>query len=400
MTFLADRLFHIHPSPTLAMNARAAQLKAEGINVISLSAGEPDFDTPDFIKDGAKKAIDLGFTKYTAVDGVPDLKKAIQAKFLNDNGLSYTLNEITVGNGGKQILFNALIATLNPDDEVIICAPYWVSYPDIVHLFSGKPVVVACQEAHQFKITAAQLSAAITPKTKWLILNSPSNPTGELYSATELEEIAIVLRQHSHVHILSDDIYEYLVYNNQSFTSILSVAPDLKERTLLLNGVSKSYAMTGWRIGYGAGPAPLIKAMSMLQSQSTSNASSISQAAAITALTHNHDFMSQWREVFQRRRDLCVQAFNEIPGLSCRCPSGAFYLYINCADLMGKKTPQGNIISTDTLLAEYLLDAGRVAVVSGEAFGLSPYFRISYATSDDLLIEAAKRIRIAIHDLL
>lgn len=400
MTFLADRLFHIQPSPTLAMNARAAQLKAEGINVISLSAGEPDFDTPDFIKDGAKKAIDQGFTKYTAVDGVPDLKKAIQAKFLNDNGLKYDLNEITVGNGGKQILFNALMATLNPDDEIIICAPYWVSYPDIVHLFSGKPVIVACQEAYQFKITAAQLSAAITPKTKWLILNSPSNPTGELYSATELAEIAFILRQHPHVHILSDDIYEYLVYDNQSFTSILSVAPDLKERTLLLNGVSKSYAMTGWRIGYGAGPAPLIKAMSMLQSQSTSNASSISQAAAITALTQNHDFMPQWRDVFQRRRDLCVQAFNEIPGLSCRCPSGAFYLYINCADLMGKKTPQGHTISTDTLLAEYLLDAGRVAVVSGEAFGLSPYFRISYATSDDLLIEAAKRIRTAVCALL
>lgn len=326
---LAKRLQQIQPSPTLTATAKAAQLRSSGYDVISLGAGEPDFDTPVHIRQAAKLALDQGLTKYTPVDGMPALKKAVQGKFLRDNQLNYELNQITTGNGGKQILFNALMATLNSGDEVIIPAPYWVSYPDMVLLFEGSPVVVACQEQSGFKLTPDQLESAITPRTKWLILNSPSNPTGEVYSKEELEALAVVLRRHPHVLVMIDDIYEYLVYDAQKFYNLAMIAPDLKERTLIVNGVSKSYSMTGWRLGYGAGPKELIQAMTMIQSQSTSNACSISQAAAIAGIEGDQSFLNDWRQQYQARRDKCVAAFNVIPGLSCRTPGGAFYLYIN-----------------------------------------------------------------------
>ena len=399
MTFLAHRLSSIKPSATLTITAKAAQLKQQGHDVITLSTGEPDFDTPFPIKQAAREAIEKGLTKYTAVDGMPQLKKAIQQKFHRDNNLNYNLDEITVGNGGKQILFNALMATLNPKDEVIICAPYWVSYPDIVYLFEGIPTIVQAGAENNFKITATQLQAAITPFTKWFILNSPCNPTGAVYTPEELKALACVLEKNPHVYILSDDIYEYLIYGNSIFTSILEVAPFLKERTLVLNGVSKSYAMTGWRIGYGAGPSNLIKAMTMLQSQSTSNACSISQAAAIEALQGNHHFLKDWKIIFERRRNFSIKEFNTIAGLSCTQSPGAFYLYINCFDLMGKTTPAGTVLKTDSDFAHYLLETAQVAVVCGEAFGLSPYFRISYATSDDLLKKAITRIASAVESL-
>ncbi len=400
MTFLAHRLQNVKPSPTLAMNAKAAAMKAEGRNILSLSAGEPDFDTPEFIKEAAREAMVQGLTKYTAVDGLPALKKAIQKKFLRDNNLSYELSEIMVGNGGKQIIFNALMATINPGDQVIIPAPYWVSYPDMVALFGGCPQFVDCGIDQNFKITPSQLEKAITPHTKWLILNSPSNPTGEVYTRKEITELAHVLRRHPHVHIMSDDIYEYLVYGEAHFISILEVAPDLKDRTLIVNGVSKSYSMTGWRIGYGAGPQNLIKAMTMLQSQSTSNACSISQAAAIQAIEGDQSFINEWRASFERRRDLVVKGFSEIPGLTCMSPGGAFYLYINCEGLIGKKTPNEMVLMTDDQISEYLLEYAEVAVVSGSGFGLSPYFRISYATADEILQEACRRIDEAVKKLV
>lgn len=399
MTFLAHRLLTIKPSPTLAMTAKAATMKAQGRNVISLSAGEPDFDTPDFIKEAANRAMSQGLTKYTAVDGLPALKKAIQGKFLRDSQLSYEASQIMVSTGGKQVLFNALMATINPGDQVIIPAPYWVSYPDMVALFGGNPCFVSCGFDQNFKISGKQLEEAITTHTKWVILNSPSNPTGEVYTRQEMTELADVLRRHPHVYILSDDIYEYLVYGNATFTSILDVAPDLKDRTLIVNGVSKSYSMTGWRIGYGAGPESLIKAMTMLQSQSTSNACSIAQAAAISAIEGDQSFLDEWRSSFERRRDLVFNGFSKIPGLTCLSPGGAFYLFINCEGILGKKTPGGTILMSDDDVSHYFLEEAEVAVVSGAAFGLSPYFRISYATSDAILEEAIQRIHQAVEKL-
>lgn len=393
---LAQRLSFIKPSPTLAMNAKAAQMKTSGIDVISLSAGEPDFDTPEFIKQAAAQAMAKGMTKYTAVDGMPSLKKAIQQKFLRDNQLSYDLDQLIVSTGGKQVLFNALMATVEDGDEVIIPAPYWVSYPDMTALFGGKPVFVNCLEENGFKLTPAQLDNAITPQTKWVILNSPSNPTGEVYSQEELAALGQVLLKHPHVFILSDDIYEYLVYDEVPFYTIASVVSELKQRTLIINGVSKSYSMTGWRIGYGAGPKEIIKAMTMLQSQSTSNACSIAQAAAVDALTSDLPFLKEWKKQFTQRRDFLHAEINKIPGLSARKAEGAFYLYINCQGVIGKKTPTGDHIQSDNDFAQYLLEQAKVAVVSGDAFGLSPYFRVSYAVAAETLNEAVTRIANAV----
>lgn len=395
----ADRLKRIRPSPTLAMTAKAAELKAAGKDIISLSAGEPDFDTPDHIKQAAMEAMKEGMTRYTPVEGLVALRKAIQEKFLRDNQLAFTVDQITVGNGAKQVIFNALLATVEEGDEVIIPAPYWVSYPDMVHLTGGTSVIIHCAEDDHFKITPEALERAITPKTKWLILNSPGNPTGRIYHADDLTALAGVLMRHTHVHVLCDDIYEYLVYDHHPFATLAAVAPALQDRILTVNGVSKSYAMTGWRIGYGAGPKPLIKAITMIQSHSTSNACSISQAAAITALTASHDFIKAWVGAFQDRRDLALEIINATPGLSCLKPEGAFYLYISCAGVMGKTTPQGKKIATDNDFALYLLETAGVASVSGDSFGLSPYIRISYAIETELLRKACHRIQEAVQEL-
>ncbi|MBY0280730.1 MAG: pyridoxal phosphate-dependent aminotransferase [Alphaproteobacteria bacterium] len=399
MPLLANRLARIQPSPTLALNARAAALRAEGIDVINLAAGEPDFETPTWVQKAAVQSMEQGMTKYTAVDGIPTLKKAIQQKFLRDNHLEYDLNQIVASTGGKQVLFNALMATIDDGDEVIIPAPYWVSYPDMVNLFGGVSIPVACLEENGFKLTPDQLRAAITPRTKWLILNSPSNPTGSMYTKAELKALAEVLVENHHVYILSDDIYEHLVYDNNTFTSIVQLEPRLKMRTLIVNGVSKSYSMTGWRIGYGAGPKELIKAMTMVQSQSTSNACSIAQGAAVMALNGPQGFLTEWKESFIERRNKTAEALNKIQGLSCRTPEGAFYLYVNCAGVLGKMTPGGQVLETDNQFCEYLLESARVTAVSGDAFGLSPYFRISYATSMESLMEASKRIKEAVSHL-
>jgi aspartate aminotransferase len=392
MAFLADRLDRIKPSPTIAVTMKARQLKEAGRDVIGLGAGEPDFDTPENIKEAAIKAIRAGDTKYTNVDGTDALKKAIIAKFKRENGLDYKLDQITVGTGGKQVLFNALVATLNAGDEVIIPAPYWVSYPDIVLLADGKPVIVDCGENQKFKLTAEALEAAITPKTKWLILNSPSNPTGAAYSAQDLKALADVLLQHPAIHVLTDDMYEHLLYDGFEFATIAQVEPKLYDRTLTMNGVSKAYCMTGWRIGYAAGPAPLIKAIAKMQSQSTSNPSSISQAAAVEALNGPQDFIEKNNAVFKARRDMVVGMLNQAPGLHCHTPEGAFYVYPSCAGTIGKTTPQGKEIKSDDDFVTYLLEAEGVAAVQGSAFGLSPYFRISYATSTEALEEACTRI--------
>lgn len=400
MSFLADRIARIKPSPTLATMAKANALKAEGRNVLILAAGEPDFDTPDWIKQGAVQAMEQGLTKYTAVDGILPLKKAIQNKFQRDNKLNYDLDQIIVSTGGKQVLFNALMATINHGDEVIIPAPFWVSYPDMVNLFGGIPVIIQCLEEDGFKLTPENLEAAITDRTKWIILNSPSNPTGAVYSKDELKAIADVLMRHPHIHILSDDIYEYLTYDNLTFCTLAEIEPALQPRTLIVNGVSKSYSMTGWRIGYGAGPKTIIKAMSMLQSQSTSNACSIAQGAAVIALNGSQSFLNEWRQSFIERRDLVLEALDSVEGLSCLKPNGAFYLYINCGGVIGKVTPNGQIIKSDQDFCDYLLDIVGVAAVSGNAFGLSPYFRISYATSKDILQDAADRISKAVKALV
>ena len=393
MAFIADRLSRIKPSPTIAVTTKAAELKAAGVDVIGLGAGEPDFDTPDNIKAAAKAAIDAGKTKYTPVAGTPELRKAIVEKFKRENDLEYTIDEITVGCGGKQTLFNAFFATLNAGDEVVIPAPYWVSYPDMALMAEGTPVIVECQEENDFKITAAELEAAITPKTKWVVLNSPSNPTGAAYSRGELRAIADVLLKHENVYIMSDDMYEHLVYDGFEFTTIAQVEPKLKARTLTCNGVSKSYAMTGWRLGYAAGPVELIKAINKVQSQSSTHTSSISQAASVEALNGPQDFLAERAEVFKGRRDLVVAALNECEGLSCKKPEGAFYVYPSCAGVIGKTTPDGTKIETDTDFITYLLEAEGVAAVPGSAFGLAPYFRISYATSDAALTEACARIK-------
>lgn len=400
MALLADRLKRIGASPTLAMTAKAAELKAKGRDIISLSAGEPDFDTPDHIKQAAIQAMAKGMTKYTPVEGLPALRQAIQEKFLRDNQLTFDIDQITVGNGAKQVIFNALLATVEEGDEVIIPAPYWVSYPDMVHLCGGTSVIVPCAEQGHFKLTAEALEAAITPKTKWLILNSPGNPTGRVYHKDELNALANVLTRRPHVYILCDDIYEYLVYDQTPFATLATVAPTLQDRILTVNGVSKSYAMTGWRIGYGAGPKPLIKAITMVQSHSTSNACSLSQAAAITALTSSHGFIKTWGEAFQARRDLALEMINATPGLSCFKPEGAFYLYISCSGIIGKTTPHGRKIETDNDFTLYLLESVGIASVSGDSFGLSPYIRISYAIETELLREACHRIQKAVGQLI
>ncbi|WP_375594378.1 aspartate transaminase [Algihabitans albus] len=393
MPLLAERLSRIKPSPTIAVTTKARELKAAGRDVIGLGAGEPDFDTPENAKRAAISAIERGETKYTAVDGTPELKKAIVAKFQRDNGLTYQPEQITVGTGGKQVLYNALMATLDPQDEVIIPAPFWVSYPDMVLLAEGEPVVVPCSQNAGFKLQAEDLEQAITAKTKWLILNSPSNPTGAAYTADELKALAEVLLRHPQVYVMTDDMYEKLVYDDFEFTTLAQVEPKLLERTLTVNGVSKAYAMTGWRIGFAGGPVELIKAMAKIQSQSTSNPSSISQAAAVEALNGTQDFIPENNAVFKSRRDLVVTALNSCPGLSCSVPQGAFYVYPSCAGAIGKTTPDGKKIESDEDFVTYLLEGEGVAAVHGAAFGLSPYFRISYATSTEALEEACKRIK-------
>lgn len=393
MPFLADRLSRIKPSPTIAVTTKAAELKAAGRDVIGLGAGEPDFDTPPNIKAAAVKAIERGETKYTAVDGTPALKQAICAKFKRENGLDYKPNQISVGTGGKQVLYNALMATLNPGDEVIIPAPYWVSYPDMVLLADGKPVFVPCPQNNGFKLRPEDLDAAITPRTKWLILNSPSNPTGAAYTYDEMKALTDVLLKHPHVWVMTDDMYEHLVYDGFKFVTPAQVEPRLYDRTLTVNGVSKAYCMTGWRIGYAGGPVELIKAMAAIQSQSTSNPSSVSQAAAIEALTGPQDFIQKNNAVFKERRDLVVAMLNQAKGIHYHTPEGAFYVYPSCAGVIGRKTPQGKVIANDSDFVTYLLEAEGVAVVQGEAFGLSPYFRISYATSTETLKEACTRIQ-------
>jgi aspartate aminotransferase len=392
---LSSALDRIAPSATLAMTGRVIDLKAQGIDVIGLSAGEPDFDTPDFVKDAAIQAIRDGQTKYTAVDGTAPLKAAIAAKFKRDNGIDYTPKQITVNSGGKHTLFNALVATVEAGDEVIIPAPYWVSYPDIVQFAGGTPVIVMATAAQNYKMLPEQLEAAITPKTRWLILNSPSNPTGAAYNAVELEALGQVLIRHPHVMLLTDDMYEHIWYAQSPFATMLQVCPELYDRTLTMNGASKAYAMTGWRIGYAGGPEWLIKAMGALQSQSTSNPCSISQAAALAALTGPQDFLKERNAKFKERRDLVVAMLNDAPGLSCPTPEGAFYVYPDASGVMGKTTPKGKKIETDADLIDYFLDDWRVAAVHGGAFGLSPGFRISYATSSDILKEACTRIQSA-----
>ena len=393
MSFFASRLARIKPSATIAVTSKARELKAAGRDVIGLGAGEPDFDTPDNVKQAAIKAIQAGDTKYTAVDGTPALKAAISAKFRRENGLDYKPEQISVGTGGKQVLYNALMATLEPGDEVIIPAPYWVSYPDMVLLAEGTPVAVPCPQNNGFKLLPEDLEAAITPRTKWLILNSPSNPTGAAYTKAEMKALTDILVKHPHVWVMTDDMYEHLVYDGFEFTTPAQVEPRLYERTLTVNGVSKAYCMTGWRIGYAGGPAPLIKAMATVQSQSTSNPSSISQAAAVEALNGTQHFIAEHNAVFKERRDMVVDMLNKAPGITCHRPEGAFYVYPSCAGTIGKKTPQGKVIQTDDDFVTYILEAEGVAAVQGSAFGLSPFFRISYATSTEALKEACTRIQ-------
>ncbi|WP_413876134.1 pyridoxal phosphate-dependent aminotransferase [Albidovulum sp.] len=393
MAFLSDTLARVKPSPTIAVTNKARELKAAGKDVIGLGAGEPDFDTPENIKAAARRAIDEGKTKYTAVDGIPELKEAICRKFKRENGLSYTPAQISVGTGGKQILYNALMATLNPGDEVIIPAPYWVSYPDMVLLAGGTPVTVTCGIESNFKLTAEKLEAAITPKTKWFIFNSPSNPTGAGYTAGELKALTDVLLKHPQVWIMSDDMYEHLVFDDFRFVTPAEVEPALYDRTLTCNGVSKAYAMTGWRIGYAGGPAHLIKAMGTIQSQSTSNPCSIAQYAAVEALNGPQDFLAENRKVFQRRRDLVVSMLNQAKGVKCPRPEGAFYVYPDISGLIGKTSAGGAALATDEDFATALLEETGVAVVFGAAFGVSPNFRVSYATSDAALEEACRRIQ-------
>ena len=399
MTFISDSLNRIKPSATMVITAKAAQLKREGKKVIGLSAGEPDFDTPDHVKAAAIDAIHKGYTKYTNVEGIPELRQAIIDKFKKDNGLSYSINDVIVGTGGKQILFNALVGSINKDDEVIIPAPYWVSYPDMTLLAGGKPVIISCTQETDFKLTAKELGQVITKKSKWLILNSPSNPTGSCYSRKELEEIADVVRKHKNLYVMTDDIYEYIVYDNFEFFTFAQVAPDLKDRVLTVNGVSKSHCMTGWRIGYAVGPEILIKAMIKIQGQSTSNASSISQYAALAGISGSNDFLKPCLKAFDERRRFVVSKLNNIQGISCLLPKGAFYAYPNVSGLVGKKTNEGIILKNDTDIVEWLLETAEVAAVPGVAFGLEPFFRISYATSLDLLKEAMNRIEKAVLSL-
>lgn len=395
MPFIADRLSRIQPSPTIAISTKAAELKAAGKDVIGLAAGEPDFDTPDHIKAAAKAAIDAGKTKYTAVPGVVELRQAICAKLKRDNDLDYTPEQIQVASGGKQSIFNLMMATLNVGDEVIIPAPYWVSYPDITLLAEGTPVFVECPASSGFKLTPDQLQAAITPKTKWLILNSPSNPTGAGYTRADMKALTDVLMkpENSHVWVMTDDMYEHIVFDDFEFVTPAQVEPKLYDRTLTLNGVSKAYCMTGWRIGYAAGPADVIKAMNKVQSQSSTHATSIAQWAAVEALNGDHGFIASNNAAFKDRRDLVVKMLNDADGITCPMPEGAFYVYPSIEGCIGKKTPAGQVIETDGDFVTYLLEAEGVAAVHGEAFGLSPYFRVSYATSTEALTEACTRIQ-------
>jgi aspartate aminotransferase len=393
MGFISDALNRIQPSATIAISNKALAMKAAGQDVIGLAAGEPDFDTPDNIKEVAIAAIRQGKTKYTAVDGIPELKQAVCAKFKRENELDYKPSQVSVGTGGKQVLFNALMATVNPGDEVIVPAPYWVSYPDIVMLAGGKPVFVAGTIENGFKLQAADLEKAITGRTKWVILNSPSNPSGAAYSKAELKALTDVLVRHPHVWVLTDDMYEHLVYDDFKFVTAAEIEPRLYERTLTMNGVSKAYCMTGWRIGYGAGPEPLIKAMAKLQSQSTSNPSSIAQWAAVEALNGPQDFIAANNKVFKERRDLVVAMMNQARGLSCPTPEGAFYVYPSCAGVIGRTAPSGKVIGNDEDFVSELLAAEGVAAVHGAAFGMSPFFRISYATATDVLEDAGRRIQ-------
>ena len=393
MGFISDSLNRIQPSATIAISTKAQVMQAEGKDVIGLAAGEPDFETPRNIKDAAIAAINAGKTRYTAVDGIPELKKAVCAKFKRENGLDYKPSQVSVGTGGKQVLFNALMATVNAGDEVIVPAPYWVSYPDIVMLAGGKPVIVQGEPAKGFKLQAADLEKAITPKTKWLILNSPSNPSGAAYSHSEMKALTDVLVRHPHVWVLTDDMYEHLVYDDFIFVTPVEVEPTLYDRTLTMNGVSKSYCMTGWRIGYAAGPEALIKAMAKLQSQSTSNPSSIAQWAAVEALNGPQDFIAEHNKIFVGRRDLVVSMLNQANGISCATPEGAFYVYPSCAGTLGKTAPSGKVIASDEDFVSELLAAEGVAAVHGAAFGTSPYFRISYATSNTILEDACTRIQ-------
>ncbi len=391
MSIISDNLKKIKPSPTIAVTQKARELKAAGKDVIGLGAGEPDFDTPENIKQAAIKAINDGDTKYTAVDGTPALKKAIVEKFKKENNLDYTADQITVGAGGKHVIYNAMMATLNEGDEVIVPAPYWVSYPDIVLLAGGKPVLMKCDEKQSFKINPSDLEKFITPKTKWIILNSPSNPTGACYSEKDIREIAKVLEKYPHVYILSDDIYEHVTYEGFKFFTIAQIER-LKERVLTMNGVSKAYSMTGWRIGYAAGPKEIIKAIAKIQSQSTTNPSSISQAASVEALSGTQDFIKKRADSFQERRDFVVKALNDIDGIDCLNPDGAFYVFPSCKGLMGKKDTNGKEIKSDTDFVQSLLENSGIAVVQGSAFGLEGFFRISYATSMDNLKKALKKI--------
>ena len=391
MSIISDSLKRIKPSPTIAVTTKARELKAAGKDVIGLGAGEPDFDTPDNIKEVAIKAIKEGDTKYTAVDGTPALKKAIAEKFKRENNLDYSIDQITVGAGGKHVIYNAMMATLNKGDEVIIPAPYWVSYPDVVLLAGAKPVIIECSEDQGFKLNPKDLKNNITNKTKWLILNSPSNPTGASYSENEIKKLAEVLKKNSHVHILSDDIYEHISYEGFKFFTIAQI-PELKERVLTMNGVSKSYAMTGWRIGYAAGSKEIIKAIAKIQSQSTSNPSSVSQAAAVEALNGTQNFIIERSKAFQERRDFVVSELNKIDGINCLKPEGAFYVFPSCKDLLGKKDNKGKVLETDNDFVQSMLENAGVAVVQGSAFGLDGFFRISYATSMENLKKALIKI--------
>ena len=400
MTFLAPRLDRIKPSPSGAAAQLARDLKRAGRDIINLAVGEPDFDTPAHICEAATAAMRRGETRYTAVDGTPELKAAIIAKFKRENGLSYTTDQITVANGAKQIIYNAMMATLGPGDEVIVPAPYWVSYTDIVLLAEGVPVVVAGPQNNGFKLRPEDLEAAITPRTKWLLLNSPSNPTGAVYTAGELRALGEVVLRHPHVHLMTDDIYEHLLFDGRKFSTIAEVEPRLFDRTLTINGASKAYSMTGWRIGYAGGPRSLITAMGTLMGQITANPASISQAAAVAALTGPQEFLAEQCAAFQHRRDVVVDLINAVPGLSCHAPEGAFYVFPSCAGLLGKITPDGKRIETDQDVVVYLLEAAGVALVHGEAYGMSPYFRLSTATSLDLLRDACGRIRAACSRLI
>ena len=399
MEFISKNLNKIKPSPTMVITAKARELRASGENIISLSSGEPDFDTPDHIKEAAIQAINKGYTKYTNVEGIPELKKAIVNKFKNDNDIEYDTNQVIVSVGGKQILFNALFASLNPGDEVIIPTPYWVSYPDMTLLAGGIPRILECSDSNNFKINPHDLDKIISKNSKWVILNSPSNPSGSCYSKSELIAIADVLRQHKNINVITDDIYEYIVYDDFEFYTLAQVAPDLKDRILTVNGVSKSYCMTGWRIGYAAGRKDLINAMIKIQGQSTSNPSSVSQYAALAGLNNDREFLIPCLKAFEKRKNLVVNSLNSIKGINCIMPQGAFYAYPKVSGLLGKKTKNGKILNNDTDVTSWLLEVAKVAAVPGVAFGLEPYFRVSYATSNELLNNAMINIKNAVDQL-